>query len=89
MRCIYLFLLFLLLFTGSLNANPGSPGREFLTDQEIDDVRDAQEIDKRIKVYMQAAAARLKTAEDRLNGIESTEEDPLEFFSPEDMLDAE
>ncbi|MBP1595363.1 MAG: hypothetical protein H6Q05_740 [Acidobacteria bacterium] len=61
--------------------------KEFLTAQEIEKIQDAQEIDERVKVYLEAAALRLKTAADRLAGKESLPGDPLEFFSVEDMLD--
>ncbi len=61
--------------------------KEFLTPQEIDKVREAQEIDQRVKVYLEAAALRLRTVVDRLSGRESAPGDPLEFFSVEDMLD--
>ncbi len=61
--------------------------REFLTPQEIEKIQDAQEIDRRIKIYMEAASLRLKTAEERLNGQESSPGDPLEFFTVEDMID--
>jgi hypothetical protein len=63
------------------------PGKEFLTEKEIALIQDAQEIDLRIKIYLEAAALRLKTAEERLYGKESLEGDPLEFFTPEDLLD--
>jgi hypothetical protein len=63
------------------------PGKEFLTQQEIARIQDAQEIDQRVKVYLEAAALRLKTVSERLAGKESLPEDPLEFFSVEDMLD--
>jgi hypothetical protein len=81
--------LVLQLLLGSLQADarqkPGS--REYLTEDEITRIQDAQEIDLRTKLYMQAAALRLKVAEERLNGKESAPEDPMEFFSVEDMLD--
>jgi len=64
-----------------------SPEKEFLTEKEIAKIQEAQAIDERVKIYMEAAALRLKTAEDRLVGKESAEGDPLEFFTPEDMLD--
>jgi hypothetical protein len=64
-----------------------APAKEFLTPQEIENIQEAQDIDARVKVYLAAAALRLKTATDRLAGIESTPGDPLEFFSVEDMLD--
>ncbi len=63
------------------------PQKEFLTPQEITKIQDAQEIEKRIKIYMEAAELRIKSAEDRLNGKESAEGDPLEFFTVDDMLD--
>ena len=61
--------------------------KEFLTPEEIEKVQLAREIDKRVEVYLEAAELRLKTAQDRLNGKESEPEDPLEFFSVEEMLD--
>ncbi len=61
--------------------------KEFLTPLEITKIQDAQEIDQRVKVYLEAAALRLKTASDRLSGKESIPGDPLEFFSVEDMMD--
>jgi hypothetical protein len=66
----------------------GAPAKEFLTDKEIAKIQDAQEISRRVKIYLDAAALRLQTAEDRLNGKESEEGDPMEFSTPEDMLDA-
>jgi hypothetical protein len=64
-----------------------SVSKEFLTPQEIAKIQDAQEIDERVKVYLEAATLRLKTVTDRLAGKESAPQDPLEFFSIEDMLD--
>ncbi len=64
-----------------------APQKEFLTPKEIEQIQDAQEIEQRIKIYLQAAALRLKTAEDRLGGKEAEEGDPLEFFTVEDMID--
>ncbi len=61
--------------------------KEFLTDQEILKIQDAADVEKRIKIYLEAAALRLKTVEDRLYGRESAPGDPLEFFSIEEMLD--
>jgi len=65
-----------------------SIGKEFLTDEEIKKLQDAQEIDLRIKIYLEAAALRLQTAEERLTGKESEAGDPMEFYAPEDLLDA-
>lgn len=65
----------------------GVVAKEFLTPAEIEKIGEAQEIDRRVKIYMEAAALRLKVAQDRLNGKESEPGDPLEFFSVEDMLE--
>ena len=70
-----------------LFAGPPSGAKEFLTPDEIFKIQEAQEIDKRIKIYMDAAALRLKTAEERLQGKESVAGDPLEFFTVQEMLD--
>jgi hypothetical protein len=84
----YIILLFLsLIAAGVACIIPASPKREFLTDKEITAIQDIQAIDGRILIYLDAAKLRLKTAEDRLVGKESSEGDPLEFFTPEDMLD--
>jgi len=61
--------------------------KEFLTPVEIEKIQEAQEIRLRVKIYMEAASLRLKTAADRLAGKESAPGDPLEFFSVEDMID--
>jgi hypothetical protein len=64
-----------------------APRREYLTDKEIEQIQDTQAVDGRVKIYLEAAALRLKTAEDRLVGKEPVAGDPLEFFTPEDMLE--
>jgi hypothetical protein len=66
---------------------PPGFGKEFLSEKEIQSLQDNRGIDKRIKIYMEAAALRLKVAEERLTGKESAPGDPLEFFTPEDMID--
>jgi hypothetical protein len=63
------------------------PEKEFLTDAEISKIQEIQEIDGRIKIYLDAAALRLRSAQERLTGHESKDGDPLELFTPEDMLD--
>jgi len=63
------------------------PQKEFLTPKEIEKIQDAQEIEERIKIYLEAARLRLNTAEERLSGKESLEGDPFEFYTVEDMLD--
>ncbi len=65
----------------------GVPRKEFLTEKEIDLIQTNREIHNRVKLYLEFAAARLKTAEERLSGKESEPGDPFEFFTPEDMLD--
>ena len=70
-----------------LIAVPSSLAKEFLTPDEIFKIQEAQEVEKRIKIYMDAAALRLKTAEERLQGKESVAGDPLEFFTVQEMLD--
>lgn len=70
-----------------LAAGPAGPAKEFLTPAEITKIQDAPEVDKRIKVYLDAAALRLKTAEERCRGKESEPGDPLELFRPEDMVE--
>jgi hypothetical protein len=60
--------------------------REFLTPNEITKIQQTHEIDQRIRIYLEAAALRLKTAQERFAGKESAEGDPLEFFSVADMI---
>jgi hypothetical protein len=62
-------------------------GKEFLTSKEIEGIQDTHEIEARVKIYLTAASLRLRSAEDRLVGKEIVPGDPLEFFTPEDMLD--
>ena len=77
----------LLLCISLFIAVPAGMAKEFLTSKEIEKIQDTYLIDARVKIYMEAAALRLKAAEERLTGKESTPGDPLEFFTPEDMLD--
>lgn len=62
--------------------------KEFLTAKEIELIQDTRAIEQRTRIYMDAAAVRLKTAEERLSGKESEAGDPMEFFTPEDLVDA-
>jgi len=71
---------------GATAARPATP-KEFLTPLEIEKIQDAQEINKRVKLYLQFSALRLKVASERLSGKDSAPGDPLELFSAEDMLD--
>ena len=79
---VFLLLLILAFLTGV-----AAPRKEFLTDKEIEKIQDTQAVDGRVKIYLEAAELRLKTAEDRLVGKESVAGDPLEFSTPEDMLE--
>jgi hypothetical protein len=87
MKCNLILILALLTVSPFLTARPYPLQKEFLTPLEIEKIQDAQEIDKRVKIYLDAAALRLKTAEERLNGKESAAGDPMEFFSVEDMVE--
>jgi hypothetical protein len=87
MRHLFLLIPFTLILAGSIRTAEPFPEKEFLTDKEIAKIQDAQEIDERIKIYLAAATLRLKTAEERLTGTEPEPGDPLEFFTPEDLVD--
>ena len=80
--------LFSLVLLAMIPALAFLPAKEFLTSKEIDRIQDAQSIDARVKIYLEAAELRLKTAEDRLVGKEPAEGDPLEFFTPEELIDS-
>ena len=62
--------------------------KEFLTPEEIEKVQNAREIGARVGVYLEAASLRLQSAENRLAGKESEPGDPLEFATPQEMIDA-
>jgi len=64
-----------------------APARDFLTDREINRMQNVQDIDRRTDIFMDAAALRLRTAQDRFEGKESKPGDAMEFYSQEDMLD--
>jgi hypothetical protein len=87
MRHLFLLVPFALALAGSVSIAAAFPEKEFLTDKEIAKIQDAQEIDERTRIYLNAAALRLKTAVERLTGTEPEPGDPLEFFTPEDLID--
>lgn len=60
--------------------------REFLSEKEIDQIREAQELDRRTELYLKFAALRLAAFKSRMAGFESKEGDPMEFYSPADMI---
>jgi hypothetical protein len=64
-----------------------SSTKEYLTPKEIELIQTSQEIQIRVKHYLSFADARLRAAEERLSGKDSDEGDPLEFFTPEEMVD--
>jgi hypothetical protein len=80
---------FLIVFLFGTIQFPGaqSYSKEFLTPKEIEKIQFAQEIDARVKAYMEAAELRLKTARERFGGVESQEGAPLEFFTVEEMIE--
>ncbi len=82
-RWIPIYLCYGLLLSASVSVE-----KEFLTDAEITVIQENQEIILRVKFYLQFAELRLKTAEDKLNGIEPAVGDPFELRTPEEMLEA-
>jgi hypothetical protein len=80
---------FLIVFIFGTTHFPGarSFSKEFLTPKEIEKIQLAQEVDTRVKAYMEAAALRLKTARERFGGVESEAGAPLEFFTVEEMIE--
>jgi hypothetical protein len=82
-RPVFPLLLLLVFLNGTATL-----GKEFLTSKEIEGIQDTHEIETRVKIYLNAASLRLRSAEDRLVGKETVPGDPLEFFTPEDMLDS-
>jgi hypothetical protein len=87
MKRASLLLLPVIAFLCIIPAASGSSTKEFLTPKEIELIQTNQEIQIRVKHYLSFAATRLKAAEERLSGKDSDEGDPLEFFTPEEMVD--
>jgi hypothetical protein len=88
MKQCLVYLLSVLLIGRVLIPGACAAEREYLTNEEIQKIQDNQEINLRIKLYLEFAALRLKTAEDKLNGVEFPELDPFELALPEELLDA-
>ena len=61
--------------------------KEFLTDKEIELIQDAQEIDSRTRVYLDAAESRLKAADEGLQE-RSPRREIRWSFTAEDLIDA-
>ena len=88
MKRTLLRLIAAMLLFGAFSAAFARPVRDYLTEEEIDAIQRNQKIDPRVKLYLKAASSRLIAAEARLAGQETEPGDPLEYFTPEDMLDA-
>jgi hypothetical protein len=76
-----------ILLSGLVAFASRNPVREFLTEKEIEAIQENQDIATRTKMYLQAATLRLVSAQARLTGEETEPGAPLEFLTPEDMLD--
>jgi hypothetical protein len=87
MKQARILLFLILLLTICMDSLPAGPAKEFLTEEEVELIQIKQEIDPRIKSYLAAALLRLESAEARMLGEETLPGDPLEYFTPEDMLD--
>lgn len=72
---------------GSVLSAPPRGSGEFLTEEEIALVQAKQKIGPRVEYYLRIAKLRLESARARLEGVETLPGDPLEYFTPEDMLD--
>lgn len=66
---------------------PAPRARDFLTAKEVELIQGAPGIDARVNLYMDAAERRLRSADERVRGVESGEGDPLEFLTAEEMLE--
>jgi hypothetical protein len=80
-KCLMPLLVFLIV------GAPCAPARDFLTEKEIEILRENPRIDARVNVYLDAAGQRLRSAAERLTGKEPEEGDPLELFTAEDLLE--
>jgi hypothetical protein len=91
-RILYSLLIPIILASLSVATMPVAvfcfPGKEPLTPTEIIQVQENKNIDIRVRLYMDAAFRRLKTAEERLAGKEPEEGDPFELYTAEEFIDA-
>lgn len=87
MKRAVLSLVAAMLIAGTVTAAFEYRGREFLTEAEIEAIRRNQKIDPRVKLYLRAALLRLTSTRARMAGQETEPGDPLEYLTPEDMLD--
>ena len=87
MKRAVLSLIAAILLTGTATTAFGNRDGEFLTEAEIKAIRKNQKIDPRVKLYLRYALLRLTSAQARMAGQETLPGDPLEYLTPEDMLD--
>lgn len=87
MKKLVLSLIPAIILSGIIAGVYARSAREFLTEEETESIQIKQEIGPRIQAYLSFAALRLKSAEARLLGAATEPGDPLEYFTPEDMLD--
>jgi hypothetical protein len=59
-----------------------------LSEKEIALVQENKAIDLQVKIYMEAAGQRIRTAQQRLGGKEPEEGEPFELYSPVDLIDS-
>lgn len=85
-KCLLVFLLLSLLFI--LSFSSAGHARDFLTDKEIERLQETQSVAARTRIYMDAAALRLKTVKDKLSNKEYEAGDPMELLMPEEVIDA-
>ena len=86
MRTVIRILILFLMLCCTVPASFTRSSGEFLTEEEITIVQTKQKIEPRVKYYLEIARLRLGSAIARLKGEESVPGDPMEYFTPEDML---
>jgi hypothetical protein len=85
-KCLLFFLLLSILFMSPLS--PAGHAKDFLIDREIELLQNTQSVATRTRIYMDAAALRLKTMKDKLSNKEYEAGDPMELLMPEEVIDA-
>ena len=68
------FLLTLVLLDSARSATPFFPSRDYLTPQEVDLVKDAQVLDKRIDIFIKAAERRFQVLGVQITTIATTKQ---------------
>jgi hypothetical protein len=85
-KSLLFFVLLSLLFM--LSFSPAGHAKDFLTDKEIERLQETQSVANRTRIYMDAAALRLKTVKDKLSNKEYEAGDPMELLMPDEVIDA-